>query len=144
MIIMMKKYTDQKEDEKLSHMISSTKMRAPENLKYRIMHQIEYEDALSHQKSSSPKSSKKESENVLRELGSIFGTMYAVITLMTIASYFIQGPEFYQSIEYWGAIILVGIIFSFFWLFSRIDTHLKSRRERNTLNNLLSKTDKRK
>lgn len=130
MIIMMKKHTDLKEDDELRQMISSTKMKASENLKYRIMHQIEYEGALSHQESLNSKSAKRESGNVLRELGSIFGTMYAVIILMTIAAYFIQGAEFHQSIEYWGAIILVGVIFSFFWLFSRIDTHFKDIRKK--------------
>lgn len=46
MIIMMKKYNEKKVDDEISQIISSTKMKAPENLKYRIMHQIEYESSL--------------------------------------------------------------------------------------------------
>lgn len=129
MIIMMKKHTDQKDDDNLSRIISSSKMKAPENLKYRIMHQIEYESTLSREKRKKAEPSKRESGNVLRDLGSIFGTMYVVIIVMTVAAYFIQGAGFHQSLEFWGAIILVGVIFCFFWLFSRIDTHYKTRRK---------------
>lgn len=143
MIIIMKKYTNQKDDERISRLISSTKMKAPENLKHRIMHQIEYESALSPKKNVRDKSANRDNATILRELGSIFGTMYAVMAVMAIIAYFIEGSKFYQSIEFWGAITLVALIFSFFWLFSRVDTHIKEKQERKIVNDVLSKSDKR-
>lgn len=143
MIIIMKKYTNQKDDERISRLISSTKMKAPENLKHRIMHQIEYESALSPKKNVRDKSANRDNATILRELGSIFGTMYAVMAIIAIIAYFIEGSKFYQSIEFWGTITLVALIFSFFWLFSRIDTHIKEKQERKIVNDVLSKSDKR-
>ena len=68
----MNKYKEQKEDEKIGRIISSAKMKAPENLKYRIMHQIEYESVLSGDKNINKKSVNRENGSVLRDLGSIF------------------------------------------------------------------------
>lgn len=140
MIIMMKKYTEQKEDDKIRRMISPTKMKAPENLKHRIMHQIEYEKALTPEKNLSGKSSRKENGNILRDMGSIFGTMYAIIAIMAIVAYLLQGAMFYQSIEFWGAVIFVAFVFSFFWLISRLDIHLKQKRNNKYLSDVLSKS----
>jgi|SRR5690554_2127730 len=142
MIIMMKKYTEQEDDEKIRQLISPAKMKAPENLKYRIMHQVEYENALSPEKSIKNKSSNRNNSTIIRELGSIFGAMYAVIAIMAIIAYFIQGAMFYQSIEFWGAITLVALIFSFFWLFSRIDSHIKEKQEKKLLNDNLLESKK--
>ena len=84
MIIKMNKYKEQKEDEKIGQIISSAKMKAPENLKYRIMHQIETESVLSGDKNIKKKSANRENESVLRDLGSIFGTMYAVFAVIAM------------------------------------------------------------
>lgn len=126
----MNKYKEQKEDEKIGKLISSTKMRAPENLKHRIMHQIEYESALTRGKSNKKEVDNRENGTILREMGSIFGSMYAVFAVIAIVSYYILGAEFYQSAEFWGVIALVAVIFSFFWLFSRIDAHIKEKEQR--------------
>lgn len=127
MIIKMNKYKEQKEDEKIGKLISSAKMKAPENLKHRIMHQIEYESVLSGDKNIKKKSANRENGSVIRDLGSIFGSMYAVFAVIAIVSYYILGAEFYQSAEFWGVIALVAVIFSFFWLFTRIDAHVKEK-----------------
>lgn len=127
MIIMMKKYNEKKVDDEISQIISSTKMKAPENLKYRIMHQIEYESSLTPKHSQKYKKETKENGNVLKDLGSIYGVMYAVIALMTIIAYAIEGVEFYLSTEYWATVSFVGFVFSLFWLVSRLDGHLKSK-----------------
>lgn len=134
MIIMMNKYNENKGDEKIGKLISSAKMKAPNNLKYRIMHQIEYENSLNPVYSKSSKKARKENGSVLKDLGSIFGTMYAVIAFMTITAYLIKGTTFYMSAEFWAAIVFVGFVFSLFWLVSRLDVHLKSKRKevRNT------------
>lgn len=64
---------------------------------------------------------------MLKDLGSIYGVMYALIALMTIIAYAIEGVEFYLSTEYWATVSFVGFVFSLFWLVSRLDGHLKSK-----------------
>ena len=130
MIIKMDKYKEQKEDVKIGRLISSSKIKAPDNLKYRIMHQIEYESALTGDNDIKKNSVNSEDGAVVRDLVSIFGTMYAVFAIIVIAAYFIHGNEFYQTIEFWGSIALVAVIFSFLWLFSRIDAHIKEKEHR--------------
>lgn len=120
----MEKYSKQKEDEKIRQMLLSAKMGAPENLKHRIMQQIETEKAFAPQ-SVEPK---EETGNMLREMGSIFGTMYAVLAVMIAAAYFLFGKEFLLSAQFLGSVILVASIFSLLWLISRLDSHLKEKK----------------
>lgn len=124
MIIMMEKYSNQKEDEKIRQMLLSVKMDAPENLKHRIMQQIETEKALTPQKIKA----KKETGSVLIELGTIFGTMYAVLAAMIAGVYFLFGKEFLFSAQFLGAMILVASIFSLLWLISRLDAHIREKK----------------
>jgi hypothetical protein len=124
MIIMMEKYSKQKEDEKIRQMLLSAKMGAPENLKHRIMQQIETEKAFAPQ-SVEPK---KEPGNMLKEMGSIFGTMYVVLAAMVAGAYFLFGKEFLLSPRFLGAAILVGSIFSLLWLISRLDSLLREKK----------------
>ena len=140
----MEKYDTYNEEEAIRKMLKSSKIEAPENLKYRIMHQIEYDSVLSGDKNIKKKSVYRENESVLRDLGSIFGTMYAVFAIIAVAAYIIQGNEFYQSIEFWGSIALVAVVFSFFWLFTRIDAYIKEKEQRKTFSNSLSNSEKRK
>ena len=70
--------------------------------------------------------------------------MYAVYAIIAIAAYIIQGNEFYKFVEFWGSIALVAVVFSFFWLFTRIDAHLKEKEQRKTFSNSLSNSEKRK
>jgi len=120
----MDKYNTQKEDDKIRRMMSSTKIDAPENLKHRIMHQIEAENSLAP-KSVKPK---KESGNLIREMGINFGIMYAVLAVMVAGGYFLFGKEFLLSTPFLGAVILVTSIFSLLWLISRLDTHMREKR----------------
>lgn len=135
----MKKYIEQKEDDKVKQLISSTKMRAPENLKHRVMHQINYEKAFTTDKNLNNNTNRKESGNILRDMGSIFGTMYGIIAIISIAAYYLQGVMFYKSIEFWGAITFVALVFSFFWLITRLDVHFKEKRHNKNLSDPLSK-----
>jgi predicted lipid-binding transport protein (Tim44 family) len=121
---MMEKYSEQEEDKKFRQMLASTKIDAPENLKHRIMQQIETEKALAPQ-SVEPK---KEPGNMLREMGAIFGTMYAVLAAMVAGVYFLVGKEFLLSAQFLGSVILVASIFSLLWLISRLDSHLREKK----------------
>lgn|SRR5690554_8021784 len=120
----MKKIETSKEEDKLRSMMQGAKETASENLKYRIMHQIETENVVAPRKLKRS----KESGNVIRELGSIFGTMYAVLAGMIAAAYFIFGQEFLLSSEFIGASVFVAFVFSMLWLISQLDRRLRSRK----------------
>lgn len=115
----------QNEEYIIREMIQSAKRKAPENLKYRIMQQIETEKALTPVKINS----RKEPGNILKEFGSIFGTMYAVLAVMIGATYFVFGQEYLLSPQFLGAALLVASAFSLLWLITRIDSHLRKKKE---------------
>lgn len=115
----------QNEEYIIREMIQSAKRKAPENLKYRIMQQIETEKALTPVKINS----RKEPGNILKEFGSIFGTMYAVLAMMIGATYFVFGQEYLLSPQFLGAALLVASAFSLLWLITRIDSHLRKKKE---------------
>ncbi|NLY24811.1 MAG: hypothetical protein GX042_07370 [Bacteroidales bacterium] len=121
----MKENRIEKEERIIRQMMQPQMKKAPENLKFRIMHQIETEKALMPQK----KKRKRESGNLLREMGAIFGTMYAVIAAMVIGAYLLQGEDFLLSPQFIGPVVLVASVFSLFWLMTRLDDYLKERRK---------------
>lgn len=109
----------------IREMMQTAKTKAPENLKYRIMQQIETEKALTPVKINS----RKESGNIMKEFGTIFGTMYAVLAVMIGTAYFLLGKEYLLSAQFLGTALLVVSIFSLLWLISRIDSHLRRMKE---------------
>lgn len=115
----------QNEEYIIREMMQTAKRKAPENLKYRIMQQIETEKALTPVKINS----RKEPGNILKEFGSIFGTMYAVLAVMIGATYFVFGQEYLLSPQFLGAALLVASAFSLLWLITRIDSHLRKKKE---------------
>ncbi|MFA7584192.1 MAG: hypothetical protein WCZ46_11750 [Proteiniphilum sp.] len=121
---MIDKYNQQKEEDKLREILSSTKINAPENLEHRIMRQIEAENELVPRNGTPI----KESSNLLKEMGSIFGSMYAVLAVMIAGVYFLFGKEFLLTPQFVGAVILVASIFSLLWLISRLDSHLREKK----------------
>jgi uncharacterized membrane protein len=120
----MKKFDIQKEDEIIRQMIKSTQHQASENLRYRIMHQIEAEKALTPQKAKV----KKETINVLRDFGSIFGWMYAVLAIIIGGAYIVGGTELLLSTQFVGTILLVSFVFSLFWLITQLDAYLRRKK----------------
>lgn len=105
-------------------MLQDAKEKAPENLKYRIMHQIEAERAVAPRKVEKA----RESGNLFKELGSIFGTMYAVLGVMIAAAYFLVGKDFLLSPQFIGAAVFVAFVFSMLWMISRLDEHVQEKR----------------
>ena len=91
------------DEEFIRGMMQEARMKAPENLKYRIMHQIETENALKPQQTPVRLSERK----VLKDFVGIFGLMYAVLAA------------------------LIGGAFSFFWLMTRVDERLNDKRKGN-------------
>lgn len=124
---MMKRKDTYNKDDSFRELIETSKIKASENLKYRIMHHIETEEVFKQQKSNNQISQKRDSGNVIQDLTTIFGTMYAVLAVMISVAYFLQGDKILKSSQFWGAIILVGFIFSLLWLISRIDANMKEK-----------------
>jgi len=116
----MDKNNIQKEDDIIRQMIKSTQHQAPENLKYRIMHQVETEYALTPKKAKV----KKETTNVLRDFGTIFGLMYGVLAVIIGGAFVLGGKELLLSAQFIQTILLVAFVFSLFWLISQLDAYL--------------------
>ena len=121
----MKENKIENEEKIIRQMMQSEMKKAPENLKFRIMHQIETRKALTPQK----RKPKKESGTLLKEMGAIFGTMYAVMAAMVIGGYLLQGKDFLLTPQFIGPVVLVASVFSLFWLMTRLDAYLKIRKK---------------
>lgn len=93
------------------------------------MHQIEAERAVAPRKVENA----REAGNLFKELGSIFGTMYAVLAVMIAAAYFLLGGDFLLSTQFIGAAIFVAFVFSMLWMISRLDEHVQEKRFRKEL-----------
>lgn len=121
----MKENSIEREEKIIRQMMQSEMKKAPENLKFRVMHQIETEKALTPQK----KKAKKESGPLLKEMGVIFGTMYAVVAAMVIGAYLLQGSEFLLTPQFIGPVVLVASVFSFYWLMTRLEDYMKEKKK---------------
>ena len=121
---MNEKNNIQRDDEFIREMMQSAKDQAPEDLKFRIMHQVETESALKHQQAPV----KLRERKVLKDFIGIFGLMYAVLAALIGGAYLLKGKEFVLSSGFLWTIILVAFVFSLFWLMSRVDERLKDKR----------------
>lgn len=115
------------DEEFIRGMMQEARMKAPENLKYRIMHQIETENALKSQRTPVRLSERK----VLKDFVGIFGLMYAVLAALIGGAYLLKGKEFALSSGFLWTVILVAFVFSFFWLMTRVDERLNDKRKGN-------------
>lgn len=109
----------------IKSMMESVKKEPTENLSYRIMHQIETEQALSRAK---PKLSKQK-DNSLIDLRNIFGLMYLVL-LITGGYFFLQGgKEALFTGSFLWTCITIGSIFSVYFLIITIDNSLRNKQK---------------
>ena len=122
---MVEKKNIEKEDEIIRRMMQSAKIQAPENLKYRIMQQIETEKALTPQKQ------KKESSkgDMLTDFRSIFGTMYGLLFVLSLLTVLFGGKEAILSPQYILTALLIVITLSSFWALTRLDVFLRNRKK---------------
>ena len=118
----MDKNNINKQDEILKDLFSGTRMKAGENLKYRIMQQIETEKALSQKKVRS-------SRPILGNMLSIFGVMYAVIGIVGFFVYFTAGQSALNSLSFYGVVIFIASICSVFWMISTYDDQRRSKQK---------------
>lgn len=117
------------QDEIMRQLMHSSKLRAPENLKYRIMHQIETERALARKTAPASFNGRK----VLKDFIGIFGSMYAVLAVLCCGAYLLKGREYVLSSDFLWTVILIAFVFSFFWLMSRVDEQRRNKREENRI-----------
>ncbi|QRX62743.1 hypothetical protein JS578_07500 [Dysgonomonadaceae bacterium zrk40] len=120
----MKEKRTETEDIQFRELMQLAGKKAPENLQYRIMHQIEAEHALTRKNVPSA----KKSVSLLRDLGNIFGAMYILLAAIVGGAYLLLGEAFLQSPKFWGTVVLVSLIFSFLWLITRLDNYLREKK----------------
>lgn len=125
---MTQKNNIQSQDELIRQMVRTTKTQAPENLKYRIMQQIETENALTRKKASV----KKEQGTILSDFFGIFGVMYAMLAAIIGGAYLLKGTAFVLSAPFLWTVVLIAFVFSLFWLISRLDAYLMRGKTKNS------------
>ena len=107
-------------DDPLKDLLSGTRLKAGENLKYRIMQQIETEKALSPRKI-------KSSTPSIGSMFSIFGVMYLLIAIIGGGVYLTGGQEALKSATFFLPIMLVASVCSLFWMISVYDDRRRSK-----------------
>lgn len=104
------------QDDQIRKLFSSAKVKAGENLKYRIMQQIETEHAFSVKKANS--------KNLLPLIGnmlSVFGIMYALIIFVGIGVFLMGGIEALKSLTFLVPVIMISSVCGLFWMISAYD-----------------------
>lgn len=109
-----------KTDDELKRLLSGTKIKASENLKYRIMQQIETEQALSRKEA-------KSSRPVIGSMLSIFGIMYALIAVIGIAIYSSAGSNALISSTFLLPVVFISSICGLYWLITVFDERRKAK-----------------
>ena len=112
------------EDKQFRQILSDTKKTAGENLKFRIMQQIETEKSLSQKEA-------KNSFSAVASMFSIFGVMYAIIAIVAGTIYFSAGRAAVESTNTYLAIILIVSICSVFWMISLYDERRRKKNQKN-------------
>lgn len=110
------------QDDKIRELLSGTKMKAGENLKYRIMHQIETEQALTRQKKKVASSNP-----FIGNMIAIFGVMYALIVMVALGAYLIGGKDALESLQFIAPVVLIASACGIFWMISMYDDRRRSK-----------------
>ena len=103
------------QDEKFRKLFLDTKIKAGENLKYRIIQQIETERVLLKEKGKI-----KNVIPLINHMKSVFGVMYALIAFIS-AGFCFFGEGNAQTSSYFMLILLVVTISIFFLVISVLD-----------------------
>lgn len=102
------------EDNQFRDLLSGTRLEASDNLKFRIMQQIETEKALSKQKATKTRSG-------FGNIVTILGVMYSLIVVLGIGVYYTYGSEALRSPALFMPLILITSACSVFLLISTFD-----------------------
>jgi hypothetical protein len=118
---MENKGQNNKEEQWLGQLMSGTKLQASDNLKYRIMQQIETEKSLSRQNGQG-------SFSPLRSMFSVFGVVYLVLIALVAGIYFILGKDALVSSTTCLAVLMITFVGGLFWMFSIFDDRRRYRK----------------
>ena len=112
-----------KQDDDLRNLFAGTKVRASENLKYRIMQQIETESVLTGKKAAS-----KSVVSSIRGVVSVMGVMYVLMTIACVGIYLTGGFEALLSLEYLTPVIMISLVCCVYLMITILDDrrHYKS------------------
>ncbi|MBK5719691.1 hypothetical protein JGH11_02270 [Dysgonomonas sp. Marseille-P4677] len=110
------------QDQKFKELLSGTRMKAGENLKFRIMQQIETEKALVAKKNTSTRS-------ILKNMFTIFGVMYILIAVVGLFIYTKDGENALNSMTFYLPVILISCVCSMFWMISVYDDRRRSKQK---------------
>lgn len=114
------------QDDKLKDLLSGTKIKAGENLKYRIMQQIQTENALVSQK-------KKEKKiNIqIKTILTLIVVMYTLILGIAGLVYLSMGKDALFAPEFIMAATFITVITAVIGTISYIDTNLRVTKKRH-------------
>ena len=123
----MDKENLKKQDDIMRQLFAGTKVKVGENLKYRIMQQIETESIFAAKKSKS-----KSVVPFIRNMLLVFGVMYALIIIFGVSVYLTGGKKDLESITFFIPVIMIASVCVFFWMISAYDDkrRLKHTQER--------------
>lgn len=118
--------SNEKMDDKLwmKSMMESARKKPSENLSYRIMQQIETEQALT--RAPKPKM-RTQKDNSLIDLRNIFGWMYLVLLIVGGYFYLQGGKEALFTDTFLWTCISISSVFSIFFLITTIDNSLRNK-----------------
>ena len=105
-----------KQDDDLRRLFAGTAVRAGENLKYRIMQQIETESVLAGKKAAS-----KNVVSSIRGMLSVMGIMYVLIFFVCIGFYVTVGVEALSSLEFLIPVIMISAVCCVFLIITSLD-----------------------
>lgn len=108
------------QDDKLKELLAGTDIKAGENLKFRVMQQIETETALLPKK---VKSSRLLIGNTIIS----FGIIYILIVITGLSVFFTGGKEALESVTFFAPVIMIASAGSIFWMISTYDDRRRSK-----------------
>jgi hypothetical protein len=111
------------DDQKIKELLSGTRLKAGDNLKYRIMQQIETEKALSRKAVG-------RSIPALRNILPVLVIMYILIAIVGIALYAMGGQSQLTSLSFYVPISLILFVGSLFWMVSCLDDSRRAKRNK--------------
>lgn len=113
-------------DDKIREILSGTKVKAGENLKYRVMQQIETEKAL-----APVKKKKVTSLSPVWSMLTIFGVMYVLIGMIALFIYLHAGTDALATPMFFLPVLLIGAVCTMFLGVTVYDERRKSKHRSN-------------
>ena len=105
-----------KQDDDLRKLFAGAKVHASENLKYRIMQQVETESVLAGKRVAS-----KNVVSSIRNVVLVMGVMYALISIVCIGIFVTGGLQALMSLEFFVPVIMISLVCCVFLMITVLD-----------------------